>query len=327
MYTVFPAGCRGKQERTHETDCPFRGQRYCFFLNNAREKCKKSCNSCCITPLQPYNTKEAAKIGSLLSYCFGDEDTDLSCFEVSVCFDGGFAAGGSRYDGLSVVGVSTVACREDTRDVRAGAVALHLDIALLIAVEIVGKEVGVGLVSDGEEEAVNLYMANLLLGCAFLIDEVCSLHLWFARQAQCVVLEEDFYLGIGEHTLLHDLRRAEIRLADNHIHFLAEPCEIGCLLAGGVSAAHHGNGLVAIEEAVAGGTRRHATPFVLLLGGDAEELGTGARGDDNRLGFQLIAVVQPYLLGGGSEIHFGYHALDKLCAEALCLATEVVHQL
>ena len=102
-------------------------------------------------------------LGSLLSYCFGDEDTDLSCFEVAVGFDGGFAAGGSSHHGLAIVGVGTVACREDTRDVRAGAVALHLDIALLIAVEIVGKEVGVGLVSDGEEEAVDLDMANLLL--------------------------------------------------------------------------------------------------------------------------------------------------------------------
>ena len=170
-------------------------------------------------------------------------------------------------------------------------------------------------------------MANLLLGSAFLVDEVCSFHLGLARQAEGVMLEEDFYLGIGEHTLLHDFRCAEIGFAHNHIDLFAEPCEIGCFLAGSISATHYGDGLVAIEEAVACGARRHTASFVLLLGRDAKKLGTGARGDDDRLGIHLFAVFQPYLLGGGAEIHFRYDPLDKLCAEALCLAAEVVHHL
>ena len=60
--------------------------------------------------------------------------------------------------------------------------------------------------------------------------------------------------------------------------------EIERLFDGGVAAAHHGDGLLTIEEAVAGGAGRDAAPAVLLFALETEIHGRGARGDDEDVG-------------------------------------------
>ena len=65
-------------------------------------------------------------------------------------------------------------------------------------------------------------MANLLLWSAFLIDEVRTFHLHFTSEIQGIVLKENLDFWIILYALLHDFRSAEIRLAHDHIHFLAQ---------------------------------------------------------------------------------------------------------
>ena len=59
--------------------------------------------------------------------------------------------------------------------------------------------------------------------------------------------------------------------------------EIERLLHRGIAAAHDHHFLIAIEEAVAGGTGRDALTHELLFGGQAQIAGTGPGGDDQRI--------------------------------------------
>ena len=170
-------------------------------------------------------------------------------------------------------------------------------------------------------------MVNLLVGFAFAIDQIGTLYFRFACQAESVMLKQDFYLWIVQHTLLHNLGRTQVGLADNHIYFFAEPCQIRCFFAGSVAPAHYCYRLVAVEKAVARSARRYAAPFVVLFGLYAEELGTCACSDDDGIGFVLRTVLKIHSLGRAGEINTGNNALYEAGAEPLCLTAHIVHHL
>lgn len=252
---------------------------------------------------------------------------DLVSCKVAVGIHGGFAAGGGGNDGLAVVRVGTIAGSKHTRDIRAGTVAIRDDVAFSITVQVSGKQIRVRTMPDGKEESVNINMAELLVGRAFPIYKVCAVHLVLAREAQGVALEEHFDFRILKDPFLHDVGGAQVGLADNHIDLFAQAREVGRFLARRVAAAYDSDRLFAVEEPVARSTRRDPAPLVVLFGLYAEELGTCARGDDDRVGGPPFVVVNLHTLGRGAEIHFGDHARTYVRAETLGLAAYVVHHL
>ena len=122
-------------------------------------------------------------------------------FDVLIGFDGGFGAGTGSDDGLSVVGIGTVAGGEDAGEdlpfvichltfvIAPGAVVAGDDVAFGITGEEVLEEFRVRVVADGKEEAVDVDMAQLLIGLAFAVDEVGTLHLSLTGEPQRVMLE------------------------------------------------------------------------------------------------------------------------------------------
>lgn len=252
---------------------------------------------------------------------------DLVSCKVAVGIHGGFAAGGGGNDGLAVVRVGTIAGSKHTRDIRAGTVAIRDDVAFGVTVQVAGKQIRVGTMPDGKEETVDINVAELLVGRALLIYKVCTVHLVLAREAQGVALEEYLDFRILNDALLHDVGGAQVRFSDNHIDLFAKPCEVGRFLACRVAATYDSDRLFAVEEPVARGTCRDTAPLVVLFGLYAEELGTCARGDDDRVGGPPFVVVNLHTLGRGAEVHFGDHARTYVCAETLGLAAYVVHHL
>ena len=122
-------------------------------------------------------------------------------------------------------------------------------------------------------DSISFNVTEFLVGFAFAVHKVCTLHLAFARELDRVMLEEHLDLGVVEHTLLHDLRRTQIGFAHDHIHLLAESAEVVGLLAGRVATAHYGHRLLAIEETVARSTGTDALTIVLALVVKAQILG------------------------------------------------------
>ena len=119
--------------------------------------------------------------------------------------------------------------------------------------------------ANGKEETVNRQVVAFLVCLALALHHVYSFNTVLAIQAKGVVLIEYLYLLVLLDTLFHHVRGTEIRLAHYHVHLLAQSGQIGCFLARGVAATNNGNGLLAIEEAVACGACAHALPVVFLL--------------------------------------------------------------
>lgn len=252
---------------------------------------------------------------------------DLVPCEIAVGIHGGFAAGGGGNDGLAVVRVGTIAGSKHTRDIRAGTVAVGDDVTFGVAIQVIGKQIRVGTMPDGKEETVNINMAELLVGRALSIYKVRAVHLVLAREAQGVALEEHFDFRILKYTLLHDVGGAQVGFADNHIDLFAQAREVRRFLARRVAATYDSDRLFAVEESVARGTCRDTAPLVVLFGLYAEELGTGACGNDDRVGGPPFVVVNLHTLGRGAEVHFGDHARTYVRAETLRLTAYVVHHL
>ena len=60
------------------------------------------------------------------------------------------------------------------------------------------------MVTDSQEETIDIYVAYLFIGFTLAIDQVSSLHFSFACELDGIMLEEYFYLRIIENSLLHD---------------------------------------------------------------------------------------------------------------------------
>ena len=97
-------------------------------------------------------------------------------------------------------------------------------------------------------------------------------------------------LGLGEEFVLQDLLGAQLVAAMHQVDLAGDVGQVERFFDGGVAAADHRHVLVAEEETVAGGAGRHALAHELLFGLDAEILGAGAGGDDQRIAGVFAAV-------------------------------------
>ena len=92
--------------------------------------------------------------------------------QIAFGLDGGLTAGTCCADGLTVGGVSTVACHEDAGQLGAWGAVNLLQIANFVSVQPFLEDVGVGLVADGQEEAVNLDVYQLFVRFALALDSM-----------------------------------------------------------------------------------------------------------------------------------------------------------
>ena len=193
--------------------------------------------------------------------------------QVALGFEGGLATTTGSDDGLAIDGIGAVASSEDawqgfSRIGGRGYARRSVDgadVACLVDSHEWAEHIGVGLVANGEEEAVDGQVVAFLIGLAFAAHHMGSLHTAFAIEANGVVFEEHFYLLVLEDALLHHIAGAQIGFANDEVYLLAELGKIDGFLAGCVATAHNSHCLLAIEEAVAGGTGRHTHAIVLLL--------------------------------------------------------------
>ncbi|MCY1291136.1 hypothetical protein D9M70_403130 [compost metagenome] len=111
----------------------------------------------------------------------------------------------------------------------------------------------------------------------------------------------------------------------DQVHFLGDVGQVQRFLDRGVAAADHADHLVAVEEAVAGGAGGNALAGEGFLGRQAEVLGGGAGGDDQRVAAVGAAVTLEdegtLLQLGGVDV-----VVDNLGVEALGVLLHALHQ-
>src|SRR5690606_20918400 len=94
---------------------------------------------------------------------------------------------------------------------------------------------------------------------------------------------------------------------------------------GRIAAAYYDDVLVLVEEAVAGGATRNAAAHESLLGGQAQVLRGGARGDDERVAGVFAAVVALEDEGAARKVDLGDVIKDDFGVESLGMCKEPLH--
>jgi hypothetical protein len=136
---------------------------------------------------------------------------------------------------------------------------------------------------------------------------------------------DDLQLGVGESTLLHDLGGTQLVAAVDQRHLGAEPGEERRLLDRRVATAHHGDVLVAEEEAVTGGTPGDAAARELQLVGQPELAVARAHGQDHRSRREGVGGRLDDLDVAG-QVDLDHVVGHQLGAEPLGLGAHLVHQ-
>ncbi|MNY03566.1 hypothetical protein D3C86_1361930 [compost metagenome] len=168
------------------------------------------------------------------------------------------------------------------------------DVALLVQVELALEERGRGLVTDGDEHAVD----RLLAGLARLdVLEANGGDLVLAEDLVDHRVPDELDLGVGKGALLHDLAAAQLVATVDQVDLVGHVAEEEGLLEGSVAAADDHDVLAPEEEAVTGGAGGYAAALEALLGGQAEPHGARAGRDDDRAGFEELALAVPDLEG------------------------------
>ena len=135
--------------------------------------------------------------GASAKYLGLPDETKYNGMGVSACAtcDGFFY----RKKTVAVVGGGDTACED----------ALYLSGLAKKVYMIVRKpfleDVSVGFMAYSQEETVNLDVNQLLVSFALALDQVCAFHAILAKQAQRVVLKQDFDVLTFHDSLLHHL--------------------------------------------------------------------------------------------------------------------------
>src|SRR6185437_8981775 len=99
-----------------------------------------------------------------------------------------------------------------------------------------------------------------------------------------------------------------------------------CFFDGGIATAHHCDLLAAKEKAVTGGARRNAAAAELLFRGQADVLGSGAGGDDERIARVAVRIALE-LEGPRAEIHRLHVIVDDLRRKTFRMTAHALHEL
>ena len=210
------------------------------------------------------------------------------------------------------------------RGVALGA-ALYLDVAAG-HVELALEDIGVGLVADGDEQAVHVDLAGrVVLGAAD------------ADTGDTTLVAEDLVeravpgdldvavLGLVEQLLLQDLLGAQRVAAVDQGYLRGDVGQVQRLLDRCVAAADDGDLLVAVEEPVAGRAGGHALTLELLFRFHAEVLRRRAGGDDQGIAGVTLAVALE-LERPLAEVDLGDIVEHDLGLEALGVGQHARHQ-
>src|ERR1700691_3295414 len=103
----------------------------------------------------------------------------MTRFEPSLSIDRRHASSARGRDCLPINPISNVACGKDTVDISVGGTRLYFQIAEFIHVELIAKDLRVGLMADRDKNSVGTKL-TLLAGAQFLETNTAHTFNWLA---------------------------------------------------------------------------------------------------------------------------------------------------
>ena len=128
---------------------------------------------------------------------------------------------------------------------------------------------------------------------------------------------------------MHGIRSTQHVATHNHVYLLGQASQILCLFASRVATANDSHHFLAVEEAIARSTSRHALASIFLFVGQTQILSRSARRNDERVRLQHCAVVGCHLVRSRTvlgQFHLGDDTVTEVRAQTFGLRAQVVHQ-
>src|SRR5437667_6421331 len=161
----------------------------------------------------------------------------LGCLQVALGLQRGHASGPGRRHRLTVREVLHVTRGEHTGHAGLRGPGLHLDVAVRQQLDLAPEDLGVRLMADRDEEAVDRALMERL-GLDVLQAHGRDLALVHVEDVVHRGVPDELDLRVLEGALLHDLRAAKRVAPVDDVHPAAQAREVECLLERGVAAAH-----------------------------------------------------------------------------------------
>ena len=98
------------------------------------------------------------------------------------CFDGCLTTCACSTDSLTIDGIGTVAGNEDACELGARSTVNLLQIPYLICFEPLLKDIGIGFVTNSQEESVNLDIYQLFIGLTLALHEMSTFDTILAKE-------------------------------------------------------------------------------------------------------------------------------------------------
>src|ERR1700722_17096835 len=173
----------------------------------------------------------------------------MTCFEPSLGIYRRHASGARGGDCLPIDPIGNVACGKDAVDIGVSGSRFYFQIAEFIHIELITKDLRVGLMADRDKNSVGTKL-TLLAGAQILETNTAHALNWLAINLIDCRIPDKVNFGIFAGTVLHDFRRAELVTAMNQCDLRAKPREEVSLFQCRVAAADNHRFLVFEEGAV-----------------------------------------------------------------------------
>ena len=252
--------------------------------------------------------------------------------QVLFCIERGHAAKARGRDGLTVDVVCNVTGGEDTGNACSSGVTFETAVGNevpAVGVELACEDRGVRAVADGNEHTVYVQRLLAARGCfepGAGDPGVVTQHL------DEVVVPDRLDVVSCEQSVLQNFFCTQRVPAMHQVHLAAEVGQVQRLLDRRVATAYHHNFFAPVEEAITGGAGADAAAFKGLFAGQAEVLGRGAGGDDER-----VAAVSALIAGqhnglaafalGGTELSRVNVVVEHRALEPLDVLRHLHHEL
>lgn len=154
--------------------------------------------------------------------------------QITFGFNGGFASASGCSDGLAVMRIGHVAGGKHTGNPGSRGVVFRPYVAHFVRLYPRFKQVGVGFMTDGQEESVDGQVVMPFVGFSFPLHQMDAFHPVLTEQSFGVVLEQHFDFRVAEYAFLHNSRSAQEGLAHNQVDLCCQAGQIGGFFAGGL---------------------------------------------------------------------------------------------
>src|ERR1700730_3015784 len=244
----------------------------------------------------------------------------------ALALDRRHAAETGRGHCLAVNVVGDIACREYAPHARRGRERRCLDVAMRFDVELTLEETGSGLVSDRNENAIGLDLAQALRLDIPQTNVANARRIVRAADFIDDVIEDQFDIRPLEEPFLQDAMAAKW-LAPVHERALAcDVVQIQSFLDRRIAAADDDDRLAAKQKSIAGRAGGHAISFKLRFRGDAEPSRLGAGRNDQSVAGVSGAAVALEPERAPAKLDFDDMIRDHARAHMFGLRLHLVHE-